>query len=156
MDESADREDFSEEVNTALGGFDRAMGLHFLRANVEEVLAELVIKEQHLQPYGLVHGGVYSSMIETLCSIGASLRARQDGCAAVGLENSTSFLRGAREGTLRGTAVALSTGRRTQMWRAEIRQGRDNKLLATGNVRLLNLEDGSSVAGGAMNPSTPR
>ena len=146
MDANGDRQDCSALINAQLGGFNLTMGLRFIRANMEEVVAELVIGPQHLQPYGLVHGGVYSAMVETLCSVGASLRASRDGCAAVGLENTTSFVRGAREGLLRGSAVPLSSGRRTQVWRAELRNDAD-KLIATGNVRLLNVEDGSPIAG---------
>jgi uncharacterized protein (TIGR00369 family) len=101
---------------------------------------------QLTQPYGLVHGGVYSSIVETLASVGAALFAMQKGQTTVGLENTTSFLRAVRSGTLFGISRPLHRGRATQVWEVEIR-GDDGKLAATGRVRMLCLEPGATVAG---------
>jgi 1,4-dihydroxy-2-naphthoyl-CoA hydrolase len=139
-------EDYAAQVNEITGGFNRAMGLRFTRATLDEVIAELVISEEHLQPYGLVHGGVYAGMIESLCSTGAALHALPRGQSAVGQENTTAFLRAARKGVLRGRAVPIHPGRRSQVWQAEIRDD-EGRLLATGRVRLLCLESGASAGG---------
>lgn len=98
------------------------------------------------QPYGLVHGGVYAAIVETLASVGAALDVLPRGYTAVGLENTTSFLRAVREGTLRGVASPLQRGRRSQVWNVEIR-GDDGKLAASGRVRMLCLEPGAAIAG---------
>ena len=66
-------ENVLELINANLGGFNNALGLRFTKAAPDEYVAELEITDRHLQPYGLVHGGVYAGMIETLCSTGAAL-----------------------------------------------------------------------------------
>lgn len=133
-------------LNAARGGFEVAMGIKFTRASAEEVACEVPVGPGLLQPYGLVHGGVYSSIIETLASVGAALFAMPKGQTTVGLENTTSFLRAVRTGTLIGIARPLHRGRQTQVWEVEVR-GDDGKLAATGRVRMLCLEPGAAVAG---------
>lgn len=138
-----------EMVNAHVGGFAKSIGLHFVSVAPTEVVAELALNDTHLQPYGLVHGGVYSSMIETVCSTGAALSVMPGGHSAVGLENSTSFLRAARSGTLRCVATPQHKGRRSQVWVAEVFSDA-NRLLATGRVRLIVLESGSEAAGAPL------
>lgn len=138
--------DYAEELNGLRGGYNRAMGLRFTRATTEEVVAEIPVDEQHKQPYGLVHGGVYASMIETACSTGAAIHALARGQTTVGLENSTSFLRAVREGSLRVRAVPLVTGRRSQVWEGRVTDD-EGRLVASGRVRLLCLEAGAEAAG---------
>jgi 1,4-dihydroxy-2-naphthoyl-CoA hydrolase len=146
-------EDLADVVNGLRGGFNLGMGLRFVRATVAEVVGEITVGPQHLQPYGLVHGGVYAGMVETLCSTGAALVAHADGCSAVGIENSTAFLRAVREGTLHGRATPLHTGRRSQVWEARIEDDQ-GRLAATGRVRLLCLEPGAEAAGESLQVKT--
>src|SRR5215469_3981271 len=112
--------DFAASLNTSLGGWSAAMGLYFVRATADEVVAELEIGPAHLQAYGVVHGGVHSGVIETIASVGAALFAMPRGQSVVGLENHTSFLLAVREGKLRATAQPLMRGRRTQVWAAKV------------------------------------
>lgn len=128
----------AELFNQNSDGWSKSMGLRFVRASADEVEVEWTVGKQHLQPYGIVHGGVHCGVIETVCSIGAALAAAAQDQArgAVGLENHTSFIRAVREGaTLRCKATPLTRGRTTQVWQAEVREG--EKLVATGRVRLL-------------------
>jgi len=138
-----------EMINARLGGFNQALGLSFVRATADAFVAQLEIGPHHLQPYGLVHGGVLAGMIETVCSTGAAVEVLQRGCSAVGLENSTSFLRAVRGGTLRCVARPLTRGRRTQVWEGRILDG-DGQLVASGRVRLLVLEPGARADGEAV------
>ncbi|MGH7435487.1 MAG: PaaI family thioesterase [Polyangiaceae bacterium] len=128
--------DPAEILNTSLDGWCRAMAVRFLRVTVDEVVAELTVGPQHRQPHGIVHGGVYTGVIETVASMGASLDAMSRGQTAVGLENHTSFLRAVREGTLTATARPLVRGRRSQVWEATITTA-EGKVAARGTVRLL-------------------
>jgi 1,4-dihydroxy-2-naphthoyl-CoA hydrolase len=120
-------------------GWAREMGIFVVKATVEEVVATLEIGPKHLQAYGIVHGGVHAGIIETLTSIGAALVALPRGQRVVGLENSTSFVRAVRSGTLTATARPVTRGRTTQVWDAEVRDSED-KVAATGRVRLLCLD----------------
>jgi uncharacterized protein (TIGR00369 family) len=142
----SDEIDFAEALNNARDGWSAAMGLRFLRANRDRVEAEIPIAAQHRQPYGIVHGGVYAGIVETLASSGAAIDALARGYTVVGLDNHTSFLRATREGTLRAEATPLVRGRRTQLWEGRITDDEGN-LVATGRVRLLCLEPGAMLAG---------
>lgn len=139
-------EDALPFLNEHLGGYNRAMGLRLTRADADGVEAELSVGEQHLQPYGLVHGGVHAGIIETVCSTGAALHARQYGQSVVGVENSTSFLRAARDGMLRVAARPISRGRRSQVWEATVRDA-GGRALSVGRVRLISLDAGEAIAG---------
>lgn len=132
------------------------MGMDITYATKDEVRAELTIGPEHLQSYGIVHGGVHSGVIETLASIGAYLFAQQRGQHVVGLENHTSFIRAVRAGAkLYAVATPITRGRQTQVWEARVIDEED-RTVATGRVRLLCLEAGQSLAGeqikGALHP----
>lgn len=102
----------------------------------------LVINENHHQPYGVVHGGVYCTMIETLASTGAAVWAKEQGMAgAVGLTNKTDFLRATTGGVLLGRAAPLHRGRTQQLWQVDLTREDDGKLAAHGEVRLQNMTD---------------
>jgi uncharacterized protein (TIGR00369 family) len=119
-------------------GLVATLGMEVVQATADEVVLEWTVGPQHHQPMGIVHGGVHCSAIETACSIGASIAARDrdPNLAAVGLENHTSFIRAVRSGRLRATARPITRGRTTQVWEAEIRDDGD-RVIATGRVRLL-------------------
>lgn len=137
--------DHAPLLNGMRKGFDAAMAFEYVSATLDEVVAEITIAPQHLQQYGLVHGGVYAGLIEVTCSAGAAMNAMARGQkGSVGLENATSFLRATREGTLRCRAVPIVRGRRTQVWEADIRDGHGRQV-ATGRVRLMNLDGDGRV-----------
>jgi 1,4-dihydroxy-2-naphthoyl-CoA hydrolase len=99
----------------------------------------------HHTPWGIVHGGVYSTAVESAASLGASAAVEQAGQIAVGLSNTTHFLRSIRSGILTVEAVALHQGRSQQLWRVDIADA-TGRLVAHGEVRLQNL---------AASPSDP-
>jgi 1,4-dihydroxy-2-naphthoyl-CoA hydrolase len=132
--------------NAHLGGFERALGLAFTRITPDELVAEVPVTPALLQPYGIVHGGVYCSIIETLASAGAALHAMAEGKSSVGLENTTSFVRAVRGGRLVAVATPVHRGRTSQVWEVRISDER-GKLAATGRVRTMTLEAGAAVAG---------
>ncbi|MCA9641478.1 MAG: PaaI family thioesterase [Polyangiaceae bacterium] len=155
MSSPTEPENFAEAINHAGGeGWNQAMGLVFSIATVDEVVASWTVDAHHRQPYGIVHGGVYCGVIEALCSTGAAISAMATtGYSVVGLENSTSFLRAVRSGTLTGRATPVHCGRRSQVWEATIRdeQGRP---VASGRVRLMCLEPDAPLAGQSVGLST--
>jgi 1,4-dihydroxy-2-naphthoyl-CoA hydrolase len=137
---------FAGSLNARNSGWVAAMGIHFIHATADEVAAELQVGPEHCQPYGIVHGGVHSGLIETVASVGAALAAMPRGQSVVGLENHTSFLNAVREGMLRATARPLTRGRRTQVWEATVTDA-SGRAVASGRVRFLALEAGASLAG---------
>jgi uncharacterized protein (TIGR00369 family) len=142
-------EDAVALLNRHRGGFDETLGLRFVSATPDEVVAELEVGPQHLQPYGVVHGGVYAAVVETLASSGAALGTMREGRHAVGLENATTFIRAVRSGKLVARAVPLTRGRRSHVWEVEIRDGA-GRLAAKGRVRMLCLEGDAQLAGEAV------
>lgn len=141
--------DVVQMLNRHRGGYVEAMGLTFVSGTADEVVARLEIGPAHLQPHGLVHGGVLAGMIETLASVGAAITTLPEGRHPVGMENATSFLRGVRSGTLTGRAVPLHRGRSSHVWEVTLRDGED-RLVATGRVRMMCVEAGSEIAGGRI------
>jgi 1,4-dihydroxy-2-naphthoyl-CoA hydrolase len=139
--------DFSAQLNAIPEGWVQAMDMTITHATKDEVRGELTVGQQHLQGYGIVHGGVHCGIIETLSSMGAFLFARERGQHVVGLENSTSFIRAVRAGAkLHAVATPITRGRQTQVWQAQVLDEQD-RLVATGRVRLLCLSDEQVLAG---------
>jgi uncharacterized protein (TIGR00369 family) len=141
---------FTDWLNTHLDGFDAVLGLCFLEAGPERMVAEMTVGPQHTQPFGLVHGGVYAALIETLCSAGGAITVLDRGLTVVGLDNHTSFHRATRAGAqLVGTATPIKTGRRTQLWRADI-VDEAARLVASGQVRLMVVDPQADLGGATL------
>jgi uncharacterized protein (TIGR00369 family) len=140
-------EEFSAQLNAIPEGWVSAMGMTITHATRDEVRAELTVAQQHLQGYGIVHGGVHCGIIETLSSMGAYLFARERGQHVVGLENNTSFIRAVRAGArLHAVAKPMTRGRQTQVWEGRVLDEHEH-LVAIGRVRLLCLPADQSLAG---------
>ncbi len=138
--------DIVDMVNSNKGKFDNLLGLNYVKIEPEYIEAELEIKDEHTQPFGLVHGGLYCSIIEAICSVGATLQVLEEGKISVGLENTTSFLRAVRSGKLKCVARPVVTGRSSHSWEGEIYSEND-RLIAKGKVRLLILDVNTQVDG---------
>ncbi|MFP5372094.1 MAG: PaaI family thioesterase [Actinomycetes bacterium] len=95
--------------------------------------------DQHT-PWGVVHGGLYCSVVESAASIGASLAVQGNGQFAVGVNNNTDFLRAMTEGRLDVVAEPLQQGRTPQLWQVLLTRAEDGKLVARGQVRLQNVK----------------
>jgi 1,4-dihydroxy-2-naphthoyl-CoA hydrolase len=139
--------------NAHRGGFERAMGFVFTKITRDELTAEVPVTPTLLQPYGIVHGGVYCSIVETIASAGAALHAMADGKSSVGLENTTSFVRAVRGGKLVAVATPVHRGRASQVWEVRVTD-EDGKLAATGRVRTMSLDAGATIAGKVVRVKT--
>jgi uncharacterized protein (TIGR00369 family) len=116
------------------------MGMSMVSANPKEIRIELRIGPEHLQPQGLVNGGVLAALVEVAGSWGGVLNA-PPGMQVVGVENHTSFLRPARSGKLLATARPVHIGRRSQLWETQV-EDEAGKLVATGRLRLMAVDGG--------------
>jgi uncharacterized protein (TIGR00369 family) len=142
--------DFAAEINALHPGtWASALGFVTQSATRDAVVGTVEIGGVHRQPHGIVHGGVYASIVETAASVGAALDASSHGKTAVGLENQTSFVRAVRSGTLHARATPVTRGRRTQLWDVVIKNDA-GEVAATGRVRLLVLDPDSTVAGASL------
>jgi uncharacterized protein (TIGR00369 family) len=80
----------------------------------------VAVRDELKQGYGLVHGGVYASIAESLASLGTASAVVPDGKLAMGLANQTSFMRPITQGTIHAVARARHRGRTTWVWDVEI------------------------------------
>jgi 1,4-dihydroxy-2-naphthoyl-CoA hydrolase len=101
-------------------GFDGLYGLEVLAVSDEEVTAQVAVRDDLKQPGGLVHGGVFASIAESIASMATSWAVKDDGHSAQGLSNQTSFLRPILEGTIHAVARRRHRGRTTWVWEVEI------------------------------------
>ena len=101
-------------------GFDALIGLELVECTEELVRARVPVRDDLRQPFGLVHGGVFTTIAETLALVGTAVVVFADGNAAMGLSNQTSFLRPITEGTIHGRAERRHRGRTTWIWDVEI------------------------------------
>jgi uncharacterized protein (TIGR00369 family) len=104
------------------GGFDGLYGLVIDSVDLDagELRAHVDVTDAHKQPAGLVHGGVFASIAESITSVGTWWAVQDDGKSAQGLSNQTSFLRPILGGTIHAVARARHRGRTTWVWEVEI------------------------------------
>ncbi|MEV4631487.1 PaaI family thioesterase [Micromonospora sp. NPDC049523] len=133
--------DFSELT----GGFAGLLGLRLDEATPERVVITWDCGPDLHQPYGIQHGGVYSSVVETAGSIGGAIWWGDRG-QVVGVSNQTDFLRAVREGELTAVATPVHQGRSQQLWQVDITDA-GGRLVARGQVRLQNLTPAPPAAG---------
>jgi 1,4-dihydroxy-2-naphthoyl-CoA hydrolase len=129
----------------AAPAFLRGAGLQVAEATGARVTGTISAGPEHHTPWGVVHGGVYTTAVESACSIGASLAVVGRGEYAVGISNQTDFLRPHVAGGLHVTATPIHQGRTQQLWLCEIVRADDGKAVARGQLRLQNvpLPDGA-------------
>lgn len=143
-----------EQARAYASPFDAMVGVRLEQASHDRVRARLPVRDDLLQPGGIVHGGVYATFVETVASIGANLwlgergsrdeaegpaQAAASGSAgfAVGVSNQTDFIRATAGGELVAVATPLQRGRTLQLWQVEVTDA-DGRVVAHGKVRLAN------------------
>ena len=103
-----------------MGGFDGLYGLEILAVSDEQVTARVAVRDELKQPAGLVHGGVFASIAESITSIATWLAVQPEGRSAQGLSNQTSFVRPILDGTIHAVARRRHRGRTTWVWEVDI------------------------------------
>jgi uncharacterized protein (TIGR00369 family) len=120
-------------------GFDTELGLKYLEMSPDGGKAQLQIHDKLLQPWGIVHGGVYCSIIESLASVSGAVWLNENGGGTVvGVNNNTDFLRAISAGTVTAVSTPIHRGRRQQLWVITVTDDND-RLVARGQVRLQNI-----------------
>lgn len=120
-------------------GLDGVLGVEHVELGPDKVVVRFAIGEQHLQPFGIPHGGVYCAVHESTASTAGQVWLGRKG-VVVGTHNSTDFIRQAAVGdTITVTATPIHRGRTQQLWHLDS-IGPDGRLVAQGQVRLANLD----------------
>ena len=126
------------DLDRSPSAFMDAAGLVIDEVQGAHVTGWIDLSADHHQPWGLVHGGVYTTAIESAASVGASTAAAEHGLVAVGVNNNTNFLRSMTDGRVTVDARAIQQGRTQQLWEVRVTDDRD-RLIAIGQVRLQNI-----------------
>ena len=127
------------EIN---GTWEEVLGLVWDEVTPDRVVAHLDIAKRHQQPYGIVHGGAWASIVESVASHGAAhaVMGNEGIAGVVGTSNLTDFLRSHREGRVEAVGRPIFVGRTQQLWTVEISRASDGKLVSRGQVRFQNLQ----------------
>ena len=121
------------------GPFVAAIKFEVTEATGSRVTGHVDLGPDQHTPWGVVHGGLYSSVVESAASIGASTAVVELGQFAVGVNNNTDFIRAMTEGRLDVLAEPIQQGRTQQLWQVLLTRADDGKLVARGQVRLQNV-----------------
>ncbi len=126
------------DPDLGVGQFAEHLGLDLTEVTGDRVVATWEALPKLHQPYGIVHGGVHCSVVETLASVAAAVWLGSRG-QVVGVNNNTDFFKAVREGAMTSTATPLHRGRSQQLWLVETVSDVDARLVARGQVRIQNL-----------------
>jgi 1,4-dihydroxy-2-naphthoyl-CoA hydrolase len=114
---------------------DSHLGFEIIEVKEDSARGRVPVRNRVLQLYGLVHGGVYAALAESLASMATAAAVWEDGNIAVGLSNATSFVRPATTGFVNATAVCRHRGRTTWVWDVDMTDD-DGRLCATTRVTM--------------------
>jgi len=137
-----------EDLNARLmSGPAGHFGIRITAIEPDAVIAEMAVDARHLQPFGILHGGVSVVVSETLGSMACFLTL-PEGEICVGLEINANHLAQVRQGdTVTATCRPMHTGRRTQVWQTEIRRA-DGKLACVSRITCAVIEGGHALTAG--------
>ncbi|AUM17429.1 MULTISPECIES: PaaI family thioesterase [Rhodococcus] len=119
--------------------FLQAAGLVLDEVSGTRVTGHIDLGRDHHTPWGVVHGGVYTTAVESAASVGASAAVQDRGQFAVGVHNSTDFLRSSTGERVDVVAEPLQQGRVQQLWLVTVTGTESGRTLARGQVRLQNV-----------------
>jgi 1,4-dihydroxy-2-naphthoyl-CoA hydrolase len=119
----------------APGTLDDALGFELVEAGTDRCRARFAIERRVQQPFGLVHGGAYAALAESMSSMATFRGVERDGNIAVGQSNHTSFLRPATGGTIEADAEPIHRGRTSWVWDVRFTDD-DGRLCAISRVTI--------------------
>jgi uncharacterized protein (TIGR00369 family) len=104
----------------ATSNFDAYVGTEWISLDPDDARCRVAVRDELRQPYGILHGGVYSTLVESLCSYVTAVSVYDEGRVSMGQAIEVSFLRPVTEGHAEVRAVARHRGRTTWVWQAEV------------------------------------
>jgi uncharacterized protein (TIGR00369 family) len=117
-DEAQSGSGFDQRVGPSR--FDELLGTEWISDDPDDARVRTEVRDELRQPIGLVHGGVFSSLIESVCSRVTARTVYPEGNAAMGQSITVSFLRPVTDGSVEVRARARHRGRSTWIWQAEV------------------------------------
>ena len=137
-------------------GFDAVYGLEITGRSEESVTGQVVVRDELKQPAGLVHGGVFASIAESLASLGTAFSVMPEGNIAVGQSNQTSFLRPITDGVIHAVATVKHRGRTTWVWEVEMSDDAQRLCVLTRmTIAVREAPRGAAGARGSGAPASP-
>lgn len=127
-----------EPPDTTLGapsGLDATLGFELLETDEDHAVGRFEVTDALRQPMGIVHGGVYAAMAESIASATTHRHVRDQGEAAMGQSNLTSFLRPVSSGYVQAEARRRHRGRTSWVWEVDFTDG-EGRLCATSRVTM--------------------
>ena len=124
-----------ERALTTSRAFDGLLGLELTEVGEGLARGRIEVRPELCQGFGMLHGGVYAAIAESLASRGTIAGVLRQGAYALGMANNTSFLRPVSEGTLEGVARPLHRGRTTWVWDVEFSDA-EGRLCAVSRVTI--------------------
>lgn len=100
--------------------FDELIGTEWVSDDPDDARVRLPIRDELRQPFGLMHGGVMSTLVESVCSRATAGAVWEDGMAAMGQSIDVSFIRPVTAGSVEVRAKARHRGRTTWIWECEV------------------------------------
>jgi uncharacterized protein (TIGR00369 family) len=125
----------SEDLIKGQSNFDQTLGTEWLSLEPDDARARVAMRDELRQPYGLLHGGVYSSLVESLCSYATAVAVYEEGNVAVGQSIEVSFMRPVTAGHAEVRAVARHRGKTTWVWQVEVLDD-DERLCAVAKMTM--------------------
>jgi uncharacterized protein (TIGR00369 family) len=115
----------AEDLHGLVSHFDALLGTEWLDDDPEHARVRVAIRDDLRQPVGLLHGGVMSSLVESVCSRATALAVLDEEMMAMGQSIGVNFIRPITEGHAEVQAKARHRGRTTWVWDAEVRDDQD-------------------------------
>lgn len=115
--------------------FDELIGTEWVSDDPDDAQVRLAIRDELRQPFGLMHGGVMSTLVESVCSRATAGAVWEDGMAAMGQSIDLSFIRPVTAGAVEVRAKARHRGRTTWIWECEVLND-EGKLCALGRMTI--------------------
>jgi len=135
------------EGSAGRDGLAEVIGLEYLEQGADVVRARAPVSDRIRQPYGIVHGGIYSAIAESICSAATALAVMDEGRVAMGMSNSATFLRPIADGHVNASARSRHRGRTTWVWDVEFTDD-DERLCALVRMTVAVREAPGAAAGG--------
>jgi uncharacterized protein (TIGR00369 family) len=117
------------------GDLNAVLGFSFELGEDDAVSGSFEVSDRVRQPFGIVHGGAYAALAETLASVGTYTAVAKDGMIAMGMSNNTTFLRALSSGTVKALALPIHRGSTTWVWDVTF-SGDDGRTCAVSRVTI--------------------